>query len=91
MKNVFACIKNANIFNQCVHNDKRMMLDILKCFHEEHYNNNQPILELGEVSENLYFVLSGEVAVFVPTNGSFFKPDIVNKEIKSKILLGFLN
>ena len=48
-----------------------MMLDILKCCHEEIFHNNTCILHLGEVSEKLFFVLSGEVAVFVDIENTY--------------------
>ena len=62
---------------------QQVCLDTLKNLKEESFHHMDTILQLGEVSDRLYFVTQGRVAVFVNMTEDFNK-DLV--ELNESIL-----
>lgn len=69
-------IRNASLFGSNRSHDQSFYIDILNLLQEDSFHHMDTILQLGETSQNLYFVTSGQVGVFVNMEVDY--TDIIN-------------
>lgn len=82
---IFNMLRNAQLFGSqyAGQHFQQVCLDTLMNLKEESFHHMDSILELGEVSDRLYFVTQGRVAVFVNMTQDYNK-DLV--ELNENIL-----
>lgn len=64
-------IRNAEVFGCKDMLDQALEIEILHCLKEYSYHHMDTILSLGEISDRLFFVTSGQVGVFVQMNDEY--------------------
>lgn len=100
MKMNFNMIKSSMIFGQFAEGTTLDMLtlDIICHMRQDNYHHLDTILSLGEISDRLYFVTQGKVAIFVESSEKFCSSVMKKKgkgeekeENNKSMLLGYLN
>lgn len=70
MRMLFNMIRISTLFGQFASGGtlEKISLDLICMMKEDSYHSMDTILQLGEVSDKLFFVTKGKVGVFVNTN-----------------------
>lgn len=58
-------IRNAQLFGGYQNLSKKIYMDVLSCLKEDSYHSQATIVQLGEISERMFFVTHGKVGVFL--------------------------
>ena len=76
-------IKNATLFGQFAGGGtlEKISMDIICLMREDNFHNGDFIIQLGEISDRLYFVTKGKVGVYVSKNsGQYYLDECENGE-----------
>lgn len=80
LKIIFNMIKVSSLFGQFVSPSilEKITIDLISMMREDNYHHMDKILELGEISDRLYFVTKGKVGVFVNVNSRQYYENYVD-------------
>jgi len=76
---IFNMIRVSSLFGQFASGAtlEKISLDLIGMMREDSFHHMDKILSLGEISDRLYFVTKGKVAVFVNINSRAYYKDYV--------------
>lgn len=80
MRLLFNMIKTSLLFGQYVSGSllEKVSLQLISMMKEESFHHMDKILSLGEISDKLYFVTKGKVAVFINQNSRDYYQNYVD-------------